>query len=775
MALPLLILFLLPVNNHGLQIICDTNVDGEWQSECDFFRISGELGHDEISADRNDEFEQDEWVDNFGTSENDQKRFSRGAEAQVGLRLPNQNQCPEDLMLSRMVSRVLDTYFSSCVPVLRYDRFLENSCGVQKLLSGELSQGLTHGRLSGSINTVGQSPVPRDGSCAVLVFMVQHVEDARAISRAGTSHGSALMLVTASPLWRVEEFVNKWDGRPWKMIVIASAHRKRPVMSTKFLNPWFPTQISVIVRNEPPYSIHRPNETGTEWSGIERTIVELLAYKLNFTFTTKFVAENEGTNPLKEAVASLGAEIASGGVFFSRETHDLATTVPYTQDCAVFLTRASTALPRHRAILGPFQLVVWIILTLVYIFLSMASAASPHAKGRPRASQTRLDAFWLVFGTFTNAFFVRGRVWSDRISVRILLTFYWIFTVIITAAYTSSIIAFVTMPVFPSTVESAEEILNIKGFRWGTLGSSGWEKWLQDAEDPVSRHIQAGFEWLPKVEDGIRNVSKSARYAFLGSRERLQYESSDELKGILSGKKALHLGTQCFLPLLPSFLTTPAIRPAIDPWIHLLSQFGFIAKAVQDISYQEHRRRLRNTATGTIRVEYTKKMPHERRLSVEDVTGTFFILGAGVIMACERVIYWFKVNQIAARISSSVNKARRKVSVLSGSNSCKSSQLSLRLRSGRIWSKGARGSTLGSMLEMVPEKGANSTPNSPDRDVGHVIEEDEEMGIDGRTEGTTLGRSPQTNEDMVRQQQVEREQAEEQLSEISSQSPPSTR
>jgi hypothetical protein len=131
-------------------------------------------------------------------------------EVSPGLRLPGGSQCPEDLLLSRMVSRILSTYFDGCVPVLRYDRFLENSCSVQKLLSGELTQGFTHGRLSGSINSVGQSPVPRDGSCAVTVYLMQHVEDARAVSRAGTSHDAALLMVTGSPLWRVDEFMDKY-------------------------------------------------------------------------------------------------------------------------------------------------------------------------------------------------------------------------------------------------------------------------------------------------------------------------------------------------------------------------------------------------------------------------------------------------------------------------------------------------------------------------------------------------------------------------------------
>lgn len=46
--------------------------------------------------------------------------------------------------------------------------------------------------------------------------------------------------------------------------------------------------------------------------------------------------------------------------------------------------------------------------------------------------------------------------------------FYWVFTIIITACYTSSIIAFVTLPVFPETVDTIRDLLS--GFyRIGTL------------------------------------------------------------------------------------------------------------------------------------------------------------------------------------------------------------------------------------------------------------------------------------------------------------------
>lgn len=49
------------------------------------------------------------------------------------------------------------------------------------------------------------------------------------------------------------------------------------------------------------------------------------------------------------------------------------------------------------------------------------------------------------------------------------LGWYWIFTIIITSCYTGSIIAFVTLPVFPETVDTIQQLL--AGFyRVGTLG-----------------------------------------------------------------------------------------------------------------------------------------------------------------------------------------------------------------------------------------------------------------------------------------------------------------
>lgn len=52
--------------------------------------------------------------------------------------------------------------------------------------------------------------------------------------------------------------------------------------------------------------------------------------------------------------------------------------------------------------------------------------------------------------------------------IRNYLGCYWVFSIIITACYTGSIIAFVTLPVFPDTIDTIDDL--ISGFyRIGTL------------------------------------------------------------------------------------------------------------------------------------------------------------------------------------------------------------------------------------------------------------------------------------------------------------------
>ena len=128
------------------------------------------------------------------------------------------------------------------------------------------------------------------------------------------------------------------------------------------------------------------------------------------------------------------------------------------------------------------------------------------------------------------------------------LGWYWVFTIIITSCYTGSIIAFVTLPIFPETVDTIEQLLS--GFyRVGTLGTwifyqeiqstlrilfiifilltdrGGWERWFINSSDPLTNKLFKKIEFVPDVKAGIRNTTKAFffPYAFLGSQAELEY------------------------------------------------------------------------------------------------------------------------------------------------------------------------------------------------------------------------------------------------------------
>ncbi|XP_046401555.1 ionotropic receptor 21a [Ischnura elegans] len=339
--------------------------------------------------------------------------------------------------------------------------------------------------------------------------------------------------------------------------------------------------LKIIAMEQPPFTLTRLDG---RWVGIEVRFLEILSKSLNFTFdvTTagKTLAAPTATWTSSDAavVVELAAGVADlgiGGVHLTPETEfkdaDVRSVFPHSQDCGAFITQASVALPRHRAIMGPFHWKVWLALTVAYLFgsipLAILSSTSryfssmqprsvvPSAVDRAEADEGCLcrvgrtlrstcrtikwlvrkivfvilrlhDAFWDIFGTFTNAFTLskgwrsiglqveelkkeeersstgvwrsrRGSQWIRRTpesarrgskvswvssledmfmsvivgteGLRLLVAFYWAFTVIVSALYTGSIIAFITLPVFPKPYDTGEELLHA-GYTWGTIG-----------------------------------------------------------------------------------------------------------------------------------------------------------------------------------------------------------------------------------------------------------------------------------------------------------------
>jgi len=243
-------------------------------------------------------------------------------------------------------------------------------------------------------------------------------------------------------------------------------------------------RFQISAANQPPFifRIRTLDSSGMgqlRWDGVEFRLLSMISKRLNFSVDiteTPTGAFSRGVvNAIQEQIVERAVDIGMSGIYITEERlRDSDMSVGHSRDCAAFITLASKALPKYRAIMGPFQWPVWVALICVYlggifpiVFTNRLTLS--HLMGNWGEVE---NMFWYVFGMFTNAFTFTGKYsWSNtqKNSTRILIGAYWLFTIIITSCYTGSIIAFVTLPAFPDTVDSVLDLLGLF-FRVGTLG-----------------------------------------------------------------------------------------------------------------------------------------------------------------------------------------------------------------------------------------------------------------------------------------------------------------
>ncbi|XP_026843961.1 ionotropic receptor 21a-like [Drosophila persimilis] len=221
-------------------------------------------------------------------------------------------------------------------------------------------------------------------------------------------------------------------------------------------------------------------------------------------------------------------------------------------------------------------------------------------------------------------------------STRLLIGAYWLFTIIITSCYTGSIIAFVTLPAFPDTVDSVLDLLGLF-FRVGTLDNGGWETWFQNSTHIPTSRLYRKMEFVGSLEEGIGNVTQSFfwNYAFLGSKAQLEYlvqsNFSDEN---ISRRSALHLSEECFALFQIGFLfpRESVYKRKIDSMILLAQQSGLISKINNEVSWVMQRstsgRLLQASSSSSLR----EIIQEERQLTTADTEGMFLLMALGYFL-----------------------------------------------------------------------------------------------------------------------------------------------
>ncbi|KAH8352037.1 hypothetical protein KR084_001438, partial [Drosophila pseudotakahashii] len=597
-----------------------------------------------------------------------------------------------------LVNKIAQEYLNKCPPVIYYDSFVEKSDGlILENLFKTIPITFYHGEINAGYeakNAHFSSHI--DSNCKSYILFLSDPLMTRKIL--GPQTESRVVLVSRSTQWRLRDFLSsELSSNIVNLLVIgeslmADPMRERPYVlythklyadglgsnTPVVLTSWikgalsrphinlFPPKFQfgfaghrfqISAANQPPFifrirSLDSSGMSQLRWDGVEFRLLSMISKRLNFSVDITETPTRPFTrgvvDTIQKQIVERTVDIGMSGIYITEERlQDSDMSVGHSRDCAAFITLASKALPKYRAIMGPFQWPVWVALICVYLggifpIVFTDRLTLSHLMGNWGEVE---NMFWYVFGMFTNAFTFTGKYsWSNtqKNSTRLLIGAYWLFTIIITSCYTGSIIAFVTLPAFPDTVDSVMDLLGLF-FRVGTLDNGGWETWFQNSTHVPTSRLYRKMEFVGTLEEGIGNVTQSFfwNYAFLGSKSQLEYlvqsNFSDEN---ISRRSALHLSEECFALFQIGFLfpRESVYKRKIDSMILLAQQSGLIAKINNEVSWVMQRsssgRLLQASSSNSLR----EIIQEERQLTTADTEGMFLLMALGYFLGATALV-----------------------------------------------------------------------------------------------------------------------------------------
>nr|UTN00868.1 ionotropic receptor [Semanotus bifasciatus] len=603
--------------------------------------------------------------------------------------------------LVELLKKIAYEYLSECTLVILYDPYTElsDSLLLEKLFSG-ISFPYIHAQVTKDyrkkLNTTQTNKV--QATCVSYMLFIQDVMKSREVL--GEQNYNKVIVVARSSQWRVIEFLsNKASQHFINLLVITKSARimppgeeppyilythelyidalgsSKPTVLTTWLNGSFTSNVKlfpkklahgfsghrfvVSVASQPPFVINTGRDESGEkiFEGIEYRLIQILAKSYNFTTDFREASDAAIIGSGEAVIRTIEKNKANLGIAGIYVTNDKINRTDlsrlHSQDCASFVSLSSTALPKYRAILGPFRWTVWLALTLIYLLGIFPLAFSDKHTLRPLLSNPEEieNMFWYVFGTFTNCFTFSGKTsWSksDKLTTRLLIGFYWLFTIILTATYTGSIIAFITLPIYPAVVDSIKQLVS-DSYLIGTLDKGGWPTMFDNSSDPYTKDLLKHLDLVPDVESGLKNTTNYKsffrKYAFLGSKAQLDYIVRTNFS-TKSKRQVLHISAECLVPftVAVAFPKNSIYSKVISEGISLATQAGLLNKLKADVEWD-----LMRTATGKLLAADAKggggikALTYEdRALNLDDTQGMFLLLGAGFLIGGASLISeWF--------------------------------------------------------------------------------------------------------------------------------------
>jgi ABC-type amino acid transport substrate-binding protein len=443
---------------------------------------------------------------------------------------------------------------------------------------------------------------------------------------------------------------------------------------------------------EPPFVIHDPNETIWEshngpYTGLIVDILEWLAREIGFTYTMsephdlKYGSVNEDgeSNGLVAQLMNCEVDLAAAAfAITSTRSQYIQFTKPYIEAGKTLLAHRME--PKSMDLLtlfNPFDMATRYIIITCLLVVTVAFAIlrkldryiyveSSDRKGRSKDSRRRRanrwpkSSFWFLYTTFMQ----QGPDVIPSIAGKVLVAGWFFFALVIVAAYTANLAAFLTVKSFEDPIQSLHDLAEQTKTAYGTVKNTSITEFF--ATSPLEIHKRMHW-YLLNTEGALVDTAQEAidrvhyktkgEYIFIWDEPILNYVASHKpCKSQVVGRS--------FIPQGYGFA-----MPKGMPYLYNFS-LAILKMREKGIMESLSQKWLHTGSCPTPKQSVTDVTDAEE-LGISDMMGAFTILaatlGASFIIGLVELLWWRrrKMKKIKDRNGESHGQVQR---VISGRN-----------------------------------------------------------------------------------------------------------
>ncbi|XP_076075595.1 glutamate receptor-like isoform X1 [Mytilus galloprovincialis] len=279
----------------------------------------------------------------------------------------------------------------------------------------------------------------------------------------------------------------------------------------------------------------------TTYTGLCIDILDQLALKLNFNYEIVTPADNaygsledDGTwNGMVGMVMRKEADFAAGPftITAARESVIDFTKTYMEEGVGILTLRPQVEANKEYKMFKPLSVTVWILIGVAIIVVGVVmfivnrySPCSTELEEHQHYLETEnlSSSMWLIYGAFVEQ---GGDAQPRSLSGRVMLSFWWIFTILMAATYTANLAAYLTVTIIDSPINSLEELARHENIRPLIFTGANLHTLFQTAKTSVYRQIWSKMDDMPKANhlETILSYVRTNEYALLLDHSVLEY------------------------------------------------------------------------------------------------------------------------------------------------------------------------------------------------------------------------------------------------------------